>query len=95
MSTVFTHCHDLIHLLGGGFIRGARTTGRIGPFDVCWQGARAEQQDGDVLQEGIRVLARALMEAKVPSLIGAEPYERTGKRSTYCNRVAPGRGTLA
>jgi transposase-like protein len=41
-----------------------------------------EEQDGDVLREGIRVLSQALMESEVAGLIGAERHEvRPG---TYC-----------
>ena len=39
--------------------------------------ALLEEQDGDVLREGIRVLSQALMETEVAGLIGAERYERT------------------
>jgi putative transposase len=44
-----------------------------------------EQQDGDVLREGIRVLSQALMETEVAGLIGAERHERTGERTAYRN----------
>jgi transposase-like protein len=43
------------------------------------------EQDGDVLREGVRVLAQALMEAEVSSRIGGERYERTEERSAYRN----------
>ncbi len=42
-------------------------------------------QDGDVLREGVRVLAQALMEAEVSSRIGGERYERTEERTAYRN----------
>src|SRR3954453_9591855 len=42
-----------------------------------------EEQDGDVLREGIRVLSQALMEAEVAASIGAERHERTGERTAY------------
>jgi putative transposase len=42
-------------------------------------------EEPDVLREGVRVLAQALMEAEVSSLVGAEPYERTGTRTAYRN----------
>lgn len=42
-----------------------------------------EEQDGDVLREGIRVLSQALMEKEVAGLIGAERYEPTGARTAY------------
>lgn len=48
-------------------------------------GKLLEEQDGDVLREGIRVLSQALMESEVAGLIGAERYERTGERQTYRN----------
>ena len=43
------------------------------------------EQDGDVLREGIRVLAQALMESEVAGLIGAERHERTSERAAYRN----------
>ena len=48
-------------------------------------GKLLEEQDGDVLREGIRVLSQALMESEVAGLIGAERHERTGDRATYRN----------
>jgi hypothetical protein len=48
-------------------------------------GKLLEEQDGDVLREGIRVLAQALMETEVAGLIGAERYERSGERARYRN----------
>ena len=42
-------------------------------------GKLLEEQDGDVLREGIRVLSQALMETEVAGLIGAERHERTGR----------------
>ena len=48
-------------------------------------GKRLEEQDGDVLREGIRVLSQALMESEVAGLIGAERHERTGERTAYRN----------
>jgi len=48
-------------------------------------GKLLEEQDGDVLREGIRVLSQALMESEVAGLIGAERHERTGERSGYRN----------
>ncbi len=41
--------------------------------------------DVDVLREGVRVLAQALMDAEVSSSIGAEPYERTNARTAHRN----------
>lgn len=48
-------------------------------------GKLLEEQDGDVLREGIRVLSQALMESEVAGLIGAERHERTGDRTGYRN----------
>lgn len=48
-------------------------------------GKLLEEQDGDVLREGIRVLAQALMETEVAGLIGAERHERSAERSGYRN----------
>src|SRR4051794_4277454 len=48
-------------------------------------GKLLEEQDGDVLREGIRVLSQALMETEVAGLIGAERHERTGDRTAYRN----------
>ena len=39
----------------------------------------------DFLKEGLRVLTQAVMEAEVSSLIGAEWYERSEKRSNSRN----------
>src|SRR3954468_489908 len=48
-------------------------------------GKLLEEQDGDVLREGIRVLSQALMESEVAGLIGAERHERNGERTGYRN----------
>jgi putative transposase len=48
-------------------------------------GKLLEEQDGDVLREGIRVLSQALMETEVAGLIGAERHERTADRAAYRN----------
>jgi transposase-like protein len=48
-------------------------------------GKLLEEQDGDVLREGIRVLSQALMESEVAGLIGAERYERTSERTAHRN----------
>jgi transposase-like protein len=57
-----------------------------GKMDLsAFVGKLLEEQDGDTLREGIRVLAQALMESEVSSLIGAERYERSDERSTYRN----------
>ena len=44
-----------------------------------------QERDRDVLREGVRVLAQALMEAEVTELVGAERHERTDKRTGYRN----------
>jgi transposase-like protein len=43
------------------------------------------EEDTDVLREGIRVFAQAIMDAEVSSQIGAEPYERTESRTAHRN----------
>jgi transposase-like protein len=48
-------------------------------------GKLLEEQDGDVLREGVRVLAQALMETEVTSLVGAERHERSEDRTGYRN----------
>jgi transposase-like protein len=48
-------------------------------------GKLLEEQDGDVLREGIRVLAQALMETEVTALVGAERHERSEDRTAYRN----------
>lgn len=48
-------------------------------------GKLLEEQDGDVLREGIRVLSQALMETEVSGVIGAERHQRTDERATYRN----------
>jgi transposase-like protein len=57
-----------------------------GKMDLsAFVGKLLEEQDGDTLREGIRVLSQALMETEVSGLIGAERYERSGERSSYRN----------
>jgi transposase-like protein len=57
-----------------------------GKMDLsAFVGKLLEEQDGDTLREGIRVLAQALMETEVSSLIGAERYERNDERTAYRN----------
>ena len=58
-------------------------------------GKLLEEQDGDVLREGIRVLSQALMETEVAGLIGAERHERSGERPRTATVVGRGRGTRA
>jgi transposase-like protein len=48
-------------------------------------GKLLEEQDGDVLREGVRVLAQALMESEVTALVGAERHERSEDRTAYRN----------
>jgi len=48
-------------------------------------GKLLEEQDGDVLREGVRVLAQALMETEVTALVGAERHERNEDRTAYRN----------
>jgi transposase-like protein len=43
-----------------------------------------EEQDGDVLREGIRVLSQALLDTEVAGLIGANHHERTPETG-HCN----------
>jgi transposase-like protein len=52
-------------------------------------GKLLEEQDGDVLREGVRVLAQALMEIEVDGVLGAERYERTEERSGDRNGTRP------
>src|SRR3972149_2323568 len=44
-----------------------------------------EENDVDVLREGVRVLAQAVMETEVSAQIGAGPYERSSERIAYRN----------
>jgi transposase-like protein len=48
-------------------------------------GKLLEEHDGDVLREGVRVLAQALMETEVTTLVGAERHERSDERTAYRN----------
>jgi putative transposase len=48
-------------------------------------GKLLEEDDVDVLRDGVRVLAQALMETEVSSQIGAAPYERSSWRTSYRN----------
>ena len=48
-------------------------------------GKLLEETDVDLLREGVRVLAQAVMETEVSSQIGAGPYERSSERSAYRN----------
>lgn len=48
-------------------------------------GKLLEEQDSEILREGVRVLSQAIMEAEVAGVIGAERHERTGERTAYRN----------
>jgi Transposase, Mutator family len=48
-------------------------------------GKLLEEDDVDVLRDGVRVLAQALMETEVSTQIGAAPYERSSSRTAYRN----------
>src|SRR6266536_6481354 len=48
-------------------------------------GKLLEENDVDLLREGVRVLAQALMETEVSTQIGAGPYERSSDRTAYRN----------
>jgi len=48
-------------------------------------GKLLEEQDGDVLREGVRVLAQALMETEVTAVVGADRHERSEDRTAYRN----------
>jgi putative transposase len=48
-------------------------------------GKLLEENDVDLLREGVRVLAQAVMETEVSSQIGAGPYERSFERVAYRN----------
>ena len=52
---------------------------------TAFVGKLLEEQDGDVLREGIRVLSQALMETEVAGLIGADRHERSSDRTAYRN----------
>jgi len=56
---------------------------------TAFVGKLLEEQDGDVLREGIRVLSQALMESEVAGLIGAERYERSDQRTALRNGTRP------
>jgi putative transposase len=48
-------------------------------------GKLLEQDDGDALREGVRVLAQAVMETEVSGQIGAGSYGRSSERTAYRN----------
>ncbi len=52
---------------------------------TAFVGKLLEEDDSDLLREGVKVLAQALMETEVSAQIGAEPYERSSERSAYRN----------
>ena len=48
-------------------------------------GKLLKEDDVDLLREGVRVLAQAVMETEVSGQIGAAPYERSSGRTAYRN----------
>ncbi|HOG30046.1 MAG TPA: transposase, partial [Vicinamibacterales bacterium] len=52
---------------------------------TAFAGKLLEEQDGDVLREGVRMLAQALMETEVTALVGTERHERSDGRTAYRN----------
>ena len=48
---------------------------------TAFVGKLLEEHDGDVLREGVRVLAQALMETEVTALVGADRHERSEKQA--------------
>jgi putative transposase len=52
---------------------------------TAFVGKLLEQDDVEALQEGVRILAQALMEAEVSGQIGADLYERNSERVAYRN----------
>ena len=52
---------------------------------TAFVGKLLEEQDGNVLRDGVRVLAQALMESEVTALVGAERHERSDDRTAYRN----------
>ena len=52
---------------------------------TAFVGKLLEEHDGDVLREGVRVLAQALMETEVTALVGADRHERSEDRTAYRN----------
>jgi hypothetical protein len=58
-------------------------------------GKLLEEQYGDALREGIRVLSQALMETEVTGLIGADRYERKPERRDTATGIRCARGIRA
>jgi hypothetical protein len=54
---------------------------------TSFMGKLLEEDDVDLLREGVRVLAQALMETEVSSQIGAAPYERSSGPNRLPQRV--------
>ncbi len=48
-------------------------------------GKLLEENDVDLLRDGVKVLAQAVMETEVSAQIGAAPYERSSERTAYRN----------
>ena len=56
---------------------------------TAFVGRLLEEQDGDVIREGVRVLSQALMESEVAGLISAKWYERADRRTALRNGTLP------
>ena len=52
---------------------------------TAFVGKLLEQEDVDVLREGVQVLAQLVMDAEVTGQIGAGLYERSSERTAYRN----------
>jgi hypothetical protein len=66
----------------------ARATGTMDRSTFV--GQRLAADEPDVLREGVRVLAQAIMvDAEVTAQVGAEASERTGERTAYRNGFRP------
>jgi transposase-like protein len=61
---------------------------------TAFVGKLLEEDDADLLREGVRVLAQMAMETEFSAQIGAAPYQRSGSRTAYRNGYLPGPGTL-
>ena len=58
-------------------------------MDVLELLGKAQGADAAWLREAVRVLAEAIMDAEVTSLVGAEPGQRTPERVTHRNGHRP------
>jgi putative transposase len=52
---------------------------------TAFVGKLLEEDDADLLREGVRVLAQMAMETEFSAQIGAAPYQRSGSRTAYRN----------